>query len=506
LDPIAMAAWRPSPRQRRIALLVAVAGLAVLALAIQFVGLSDRLPGFWQDESAISYNAWTIAQSGVDENGTTWPVLFRSQLLSTAGPIFIYSEAAVFKLIGPSIPAARIVPAATGLATTAFLGLLAYRMTRRPAIALFTGATALVSPWLFEPTRLVFEVPLMSCVIAGYVFVLWHRKPGLHWSWLAVAAVAGLLAAMTYTYALGRLLGPLLALGLLLYVPRARWRNVGRVWALYAFFLIPLLAVELKSPGSLTSRLAETGYLSNTPFPDVLARFAAQFLGNIDPRRMLLDGDPNQRHHVAGVTGSLLTGTFVLAIVGLDRIAHRLWRDPWWRYVLYGLVVSIIPASLTIDLFHAHRLIAVPIFLVVLTIPAQAWLLEHRSSLGRIALAVLVVATLVQGAYFQIRWHEVSPTRGAWFDEPYPRLLDEALAMGASPIYLIDSVQPGYIHAYWYGTLRGVDLSRFDRLPPGVKAPTRGLVLSSEPDCSPCDVLDSGPSTTGGRWTLYRVP
>jgi 4-amino-4-deoxy-L-arabinose transferase-like glycosyltransferase len=495
-----------SADRRRIALLVAVAGLAIVAFGIQFIGLTDRLPGFWQDESAIAYNAWTIAQSGVDENGTAWPVLFKSQLLSTAGPVFIYLEAAVFKVLGPSIPAARIVPAASGVATMAFLGLLAYRITRRPAIALFTAATALLTPWLFEPTRLVFEVALMACVIAGFLLVLWGRKPDVLWSWGAVALVAGSLAAITYTYALGRLLGPLLALGLLLYVPRARWRNVGRVWAAYAVLLIPLLAVELKSPGSLTSRLAETGYLSGTPLQDVLARFAAQFLGNIDPRRMLLEGDQNQRHHVAGVMGSLLAGTFALAVVAVDRIAHRLWREPWWRYVLYGLIVSIIPASLTIDLFHAHRLIAVPIFLVVLTIPAQQWLLEHRSSLGRIALAVLVVATLVQGTYFQIRWHQISPTRGAWFDEPYPRLLDEALAMGVSPIYIIDSVQPGYIHAYWYGTLRGIDLSRFERLPGGVKAPTGGLVLSSEPDCSPCDVIDSGPSTTGGRWTLYRVP
>jgi hypothetical protein len=363
-----------------------------------------------------------------------------------------------------------------------------------------------LNPWLFEPTRLVFEVPLMTCLVAGYVFVLWGRKPDRQWSWLGVAAVAGLLAAMTYTYSIGRLLGPLLAFGLLLYVPRARWRNVGRVWSVYAVLLIPLLAVELKSPGSLTSRLDQTGYLSNRPLPDILSRFAAQYLGNINPERMLLEGDPNQRHHVAGVMGSLLAGTFALAVVGVDRVAHGLLRDRWWRYVVYGLAVAIVPASLTNDVFHAHRLIAVPVFLVVLTIPAQQWLLEHRCSLGRAALALLAVATIFQGTYFQIRWHELSPTRGAWFDEPYPRLLDEALATGASPIYLIDSVQPGYIHAYWYGTLQGIDLSRFEHLPGGVRAPSGGLVISSEPDCSPCDVLDSGQSTTGGRWTLYRVP
>jgi hypothetical protein len=184
---------------------------------------------------------------------------------------------------------------------------------------------------------------------------------------------------------------------------------------------------------------------------------------------------------------------------------HRFVADRWTRFLLYGAVVSVVPASLTNDVFHAHRLAALPVFLIALSIPAQRWLLEHRSDLGRWIFAAIAILTLFQGAFFQVRWHELSPTRGAWFDEAYPRLLDEALATGASPIYLIDGPQPGYIHAYWYGTLRGVTIDRFQRVGAG-RAPAGAIVISSESHCDPCEVLDSGPSTSGPGWSLYRVP
>ena len=150
-----------------------------------------------------------------------------------------------------------------------------------------------------------------------------------------------------------------------------------------------------------------------------------------------------------------------------------------------------------------HRLIAVPVALIVLTIPAQAWLIADGAHvrLRRAAFAVLVVATIAQGTWFQVRYAEVAPTRGAWFDDAYPHLLDEALATGASPIYLIDGIVPGYIHAYWYGAVQGIGPSRFVHLARDTKAPSGAVVLSSETDCTPCEEIDAG-----GFFKLYRVP
>jgi hypothetical protein len=145
----------------------------------------------------------------------------------------------------------------------------------------------------------------------------------------------------------------------------------------------------------------------------------------------------------------------------------------------------------------------VPVFLIALTIPAQAWLLEHRrtGSPRRAVFALLAVATLAQGAYFQVRYDEAARGRGHWFDDAYPGLLDAALATGQSPIHLVDGIVPGYVHGLWYAAIRGVPADRFVHLPRDTRAPSGALVLSSETDCSPCVELASG-----GFFRLYRIP
>jgi hypothetical protein len=62
-------------------------------------------------------------------------------------------------------------------------------------------------------------------------------------------------------------------------------------------------------------------------------------------------------------------------MIGLLLIVICYRRDPWWRFVLYGLAVSIVPGVITFEPFHALRLLALPVFLSLLTVPALEWLL-----------------------------------------------------------------------------------------------------------------------------------
>jgi hypothetical protein len=499
--PVLAVRKRPGwARGHRFRLLVGL--LLLLGVFLSVYRLLDTQPGFYRDESAISYNAYTIATGGVDEYGTPWPLFFRSFGDYKSAP-FVYLMAVVFKTTGPSILAARVVAALLGLAGAVVLAWLAVRITGRRAIGLFVGATALLTPQLFETSRLVFEVVLVPVLLSLFLVLLQASPSDRRWSWRAVILLGFILSAITYAYALGRLLGPLLALGLVAYLRRATWVNVARTWAVYLAAVVPMGLYALELPESLSVRLQVTGYLNGLAPPDIAARFAAQYLANIDPRNLLLLGDPIQRHHVAGVMGSILAATLILAILGLDRIAHRLRADPWWRFVVYGLVVSIIPASLTTDVSHALRLIALPVFVIVLTIPALAWLLEKaaRHAGWQSALALLVIATLVQGAFFQVRFHVVAPNRGSWFEQEFPTVFDEALATDADPIYVIDGVARPYILAYWYGVLRGVPASRFVHLVGGDRPPSGATVISAETDCGACQIIDMR-----GPFKVYRAP
>src|SRR5260370_821165 len=96
-------------------------------------GAPTNPPGFFIDESSIAYNAHLIAQSGHDEFGKAWPLYFRA-FTDYKNPVHIYLLAALFKLTGPSIAAARYLGAAAGVLTALVLALPPLRLPQRPAL------------------------------------------------------------------------------------------------------------------------------------------------------------------------------------------------------------------------------------------------------------------------------------------------------------------------------------------------------------------------------------
>ena len=199
-------------------------------------------------------------------------------------------------------------------------------------------------------------------------------------------------------------------------------------------------------------------------------------------------------------------------------IARR-WREPWWRFVLYGLAVSIVPGAMTDWPFHQLRLMGYAIFLLVLTVPALEWLLASVEPKQRVGdttdttpdgepgcvmvashgvprgvrmsiLAVLLAATVAQAVDFQLIFWRKGLDRQFAFDVLYKDAYDAAVARPERPIYLEDGQWgPAYMDAYWYATVEGRPLSQFVRLPDGAKPPPGAIVLSSNSDCQNCEVI-----------------
>ena len=459
-----------------------------IAFTLYMWGIDSNPPGFYLDEASIAYNALSIANTGTDEHGVPWPLFFQTWDSSVAvNPVYVYALAAVFKVFGPSILAARLLSLIAGFVAAVGLGLVTTRTTGRRWHGVVIGGMAALTPWLFQVSRLVFEVALFPLVLAGLLLVLHriHDKPA--WSAGEVVATSILLGLLTYTYTTGRLLGPMLAAGLVIFASRSRIPSIGLTWVLFGLTLVPALAFNVVNAGALGARAALLGYIEpGMSIADIGARFLAQILANVDLGSMLLTGDPNIRHHVP-VTGSVLAATLALAVVGLDHAFHRGWRNPWVRYLLFGLAAAVIPASLTVDKFHTLRLIAFPVFLLAIAGIGLGRLSKRRATALTLALVALAV---VQGGLFQYGFHRLGPGRGAAFDAAFPAVFDAALRAGSRPIYLRDRGDlPGYIEAYWHGALRGVDRSSFVRLRPDEVPPPGAVVLGTDKTCGSCEVI-----------------
>lgn len=483
--------------------------ITLAVIAVYFVRVERNPPGYYIDESSISYNAYTISQSGVDEFGMRWPLYFRS-FGDYKNPVYIYALAGIYRLTGPSILAARLLSAFCGLLAAVGLGLLARRISGQgdhstggqPGVGIFVTLMALLTPWLFEMSRVVFEVALYPFVLVLFLLCVHRSSTKSSWRWTEIVPLALTLGLLTYTYSIGRLIGPLFALGLIFFVSRERVASVFKTWALYAITLVPLLLFQRHNPGALTGRFSLITYLE-PPYPTVdnVREFARHYFGNLSPWKLFVTGDPNfeQIAHLYGAP-LLLVATGVMLIAGLLLIIRDHRREAWWRFVFYCLLVSVVPASLTKEYVHMLRLAPVPVFVIVLTIPAFKWL--TRTNRNKAILTLLSVLMIGQGGFFlwMFETSANSPRRLRQFDHGYvEQILKPALALNQKPIFLADALAiPGYIQAYWHSTMRGVPISNFVRLAPQEAAPEGALVITTEENCPRCRII-----STSEFYTLY---
>jgi hypothetical protein len=231
----------------------------------------------------------------------------------------------------------------------------------------------------------------------------------------------------------------------------------------------------------------------------------------------------------------LFFATFILVLIGLVVILARRRRDPWWRFVLYGVAIAIVPGAISSWPFHQMRLIAYPVFLLLLTVPALEWLLgrdksclapspssgswdrfgEDGSSLepGIVGgglprstrlwiLCALLAFTVVEAYRFQTVFRREGRKRSVEFDVAYKDAYRAAVRQPVRPIYLEDGKGgPAYIHALWYSTVEKRPRSEFVHLEPGAKAPSGKVVISTAEICQGCVTI-----LTAGIYRVYKTP
>jgi hypothetical protein len=343
-----------------------------------------------------------------------------------------------------------------------------------------------------------------------FLLALYAAQKKEEWSWLNIVAVSGALMLLTYSYTIGRLLGPLLAAGLVVFITsQTRLVSIVKTWIAFGITLIPLLVFRSRQPEALTQRFYLISYIKpNSPWREIAPKFIRRYFEDLSLISLLFDGDGNPRHHATGTLGSFLIAGLVLVLIGLVVIIVRHWQERWWLFVMFGATASVLPGALTADQFHSLRLVAYPVFLLTLTIPALAFLLERAPTdnpralstrARRIILAVLLAGMAAQVIYFQKVYRAEGSQRGWVFDAAYKDVYDAAVIQPNRPIYLSDAREPAYVHALWYAAIEGRNRNEFIHLEEGRPAPPGALVIASEPACFNCQVIKKS-----GDYILYR--
>ena len=463
-----------------------VIGLLLAASIIfYFAGQRKNPPGFFVDESSIAWNALQIARHGVDEHGVAFPLYFRA-FGEYKNPTYIYMLAGVLKFTGPSNLVARRLSAFLGWLACVTIGWLSWRTTRSLFVASATFFIALMTPMIFEISRLAFEVALYPLATALFMFCVYDATRRQRWGAFDVAAISSTLLLLNYSYSIGRLFAPLMLAALFAFYTRERRSQLITIAIIFlALGIVPVVAYNAAHHGALTLRFHDVSYVDLRHPIDTIVGIEEHYIANLLPLGMALHGDPNSRHHVPNSGGSVLLMTFVLASIGVV-IAIRS-RERWWIFVLIGTALSVLPASLTNDRYHSLRMAPFAPFLIVLSIPALQWLQQR----ARLAATVLAIGAL-QAMWFLAIFHRDGAKRLYEFDHGARLAIDTAVAQNVRPIY----VDPGlYIHALWYGAQRGLEPSAFVFVIP---AKPGAVVVSGQGTPPAATVLSDAEG-----WTVY---
>lgn len=467
-----------------------LAGLAVVlgVAAFQLWISPDNPPGFFRDEAALAYNAHTIAQDGRDEYGARFPLYF-SSFLDYKSPIFVYGLAGVFLVTGADREVARGFSAVGVLAAVLLLGWLAYRRTGSALVGVVTVVLAGCAPWLFEVGRVAFEATLEPLLLCLALLGVERASRLERWDWATALPVSAALGAITYVYAGGRVLAPLLALSL---VALARWRWVLTAWAGFAVTLVPLLVYTQMHPGALTRRFDATTFITDDmPLWEVAWRTAVNYLQDLQVWHYVVSGDPKPYAHTPG-SGALLGASLALSVAGLVLILLRHRSDPFWRYAVAALAVSPIPGAITIDRFHAVRLAPFAVLLVVVAIPALDALrgAAARERWARALAVALAAAATLQFAHFVANYVTNGPLRTGRFEAGVPGLLERGWEDGGTVYVDYDDLEPLGL-ARWYALAAGLDEARVVRLPDGGVPPAGAIAFGRTQECDyRCTRLD----------------
>ena len=179
--------------------------------------------------------------------------------------------------------------------------------------------TALLTPWFFEVRGLVIEPHFVPFALVLLLLAIYYAQTTVSWNWRGVAVVTATLALLTYCYSSGRVLGPLFALGLLLFATTGRrFLAIAKIWILYGITLIPILIFNWHHPGALTSRFFAATYMRpGVPWRDAASEFVRRYLEDQSLIGLLQTGHPLPRHHVIQAGGVFFFATFILAMAGL---------------------------------------------------------------------------------------------------------------------------------------------------------------------------------------------
>ncbi|EKD52873.1 MAG: hypothetical protein ACD_61C00210G0003 [uncultured bacterium] len=356
--------------------------LTIVSGILRFWKLGSLPVSLNWDEVSHGYNALSILQTGKDEWGKTFPLIFRA-FGDFKLPLYIYLSVIPVWLFGLNAFAVRFISAFAGtlaipgiylLTNEIFPNLSQNLFKRKINLGFLTALLLAILPWHFFISRPALEANLsLTLIIFGFYFLL--KFFGNKASILPSVVLLGL---SLHTYNTARVFVPLMViLSFLIYRPKIKI-NFKTGLSIFMALLFSGLVIFQVYLGEGTARYDKLKILSpssvfqigenraQSPLPSLVARliynrpvyfltiFSKNYLGYFSPD--FFSQKWGAQYQFAIPKENLLTlPVFLLALLGFIFYLPHVKSDKAFQMLYAWLFLSPVAASLTIDPPQALR-------------------------------------------------------------------------------------------------------------------------------------------------------
>jgi len=389
----------------------------LIIVSIFFRGflLSSLPSSLNRDEAALAYNALTLKTLGVDEWGRKWPLALESfgdyKLIGYPAVLAVFFE--IFKIHDWTVRAPSML---AGIGIIALSFMIGRKIFPAKLAWLFTTLVAITPVFLFY-SRSAWEANLgFAYILWAYYLLFFHLHPMISFKRTLIALALTLMAVLTYNTPL--ILMPLI-IGMMPFFTEKQFvkRSLFLVLGVVSICLVtylqlkPLFAqktnITIFSDPTIRAQWIEyrqdlpqsLSFVFGNQYFYWFKLMTQNFLASFSPKFLVSTGGAHPWHSLPE-WGHIYMAVYFLALLELGALVFSFSKDIFkfatrqvvWKelkkkfqehYVwLYFLIVSLLPAIVTVDAPHATRSLLY-FWLLVLLATKGVWrvcLLIERAS------------------------------------------------------------------------------------------------------------------------------
>jgi 4-amino-4-deoxy-L-arabinose transferase-like glycosyltransferase len=464
--------------------------ILLLGITLRFYKISSIPNGFNWDEAAVSYNAWSIAETAHDEHGVFLPLAFQS-FNDYKAPGLIYLLAGLIKIFGPQVFIIRYTIAAIGILTILVTYFLVKNLAPRTSnLALLASFLLAISPWHLLFSRPGFEASLgLLLNLLGILFLLkfLRLKKSLP---LLLSFTSFILSAYSYHSPKIFLLFFIPAVILVFFrqFQQIKLTKIILVSICCLLIAIPLILSTLSQGGDRFRGTSIFGATleQNTIRPlNAIRLVTHSLIQHLSPEFWLIGPALNWRIGFQD-WGLVLLPVFVFAIIGLIN-ARQYLRPSILKLLFIWFLAALIPPSIGIETPHALRAI------LVLPLPA-IFAAVGIIKLSRIKLGIVLFIIIFFSAflhYYFLITPKISSHDWLYGHQEMINFVKEHQD-DFQTIKITDYYQQAYIFYLWFAQVppyqyqaQGLPKINFDLITPQDLETSRSLIVAAPHEVSP---------------------